>query len=326
MNILFAAREDAWGGFLHEIRKRLPMHRFDATGGFFVEGLQGYDILIPTMCRITRDTLATADRLKLIQQCGAGIEGVDLAAALEKNIHVANVPTDSSGNADSVAEIGVYLMLGLSRRFRSMADSFRDRRMGEPQGVSLSGKTAGIVGLGGIGTALARRLKAFDMRIMGIRRHEPLRAREELGLDWSGGPDDLDELLQNSDYVLLCVPLSDATAHIMNLKTFPRMKKGAYLVNLARGGLVERSALEQALREGVIAGAGLDVFWEEPPDPADPIFRYNVLATPHIAGSTDVSMRGIVNAVADNIGRIDRGETPRYLKLPESSAGARKSP
>jgi phosphoglycerate dehydrogenase-like enzyme len=316
VNIIFAAKEYAWGGFLHEIRKRLPQHRFDATGGFRVESLAGYDVLIPTMCRITRDIITTADRLRLIQQCGAGIEGVDLAAAAEKNIYVANVPTDSSGNADSVAELGIYLMVGLSRRFRTMDDSFRDRRMGEPQGISLSGKTAGIVGLGGIGQALVRRLKAFDMKLMGIRRHAPLLAREELGLDWSGGPEDLGEMLRRSDYVLLCVPLSDATARIMNGKTFPLMKKGSFLINLARGGLVDRSALEEALRTGTIAGAGLDVFWEEPPGPEDPVFRYNVLVTPHIAGSTDVSLRGIVEAVADNIERVGRGEQPRFLKLP----------
>jgi phosphoglycerate dehydrogenase-like enzyme len=316
MKILFAAKEDSWGGFLHEIRKRLPQHRFDATGGFFVESLRGYDVLIPTMCRITRDTLATADRLRLIQQCGAGIEGVDLKAALEKNIYVANVPTDSSGNADSVAELGIYLMLGLSRRFRSMEESFRDGRMGEPQGISLSGKTAGIVGLGGIGKALIRHLKGFDMRLLGIRRHDPQLACEELGLDWSGGPNDLDDLLRRSDYVILCVPLSDATTHLINLKTISAMKKGAFLINLARGGLVDRSALEEALRNGMIAGAGLDVFWEEPPDLEDPIFQYNVLATPHIAGSTDVSMLGIVNAVTNNIELIGRGEKPHFLKLP----------
>ena len=168
----------------------------------------------------------------------------------------------------------------------------------------------------GIGTALVRRLRAFDMKLLGIRRHDPLRAREELGLDWSGGPEELHELLRNSDYVVLCVPHSGVTDRMMNAGTFSSMKKGAFLINLARGGLVDRQALEEALRTGMIAGAGLDVFWEEPPDPADPIFAYNVLATPHIAGSTDVSMQGIVSAVAGNIERTARGETPLFLKLP----------
>ena len=91
------------------------------------------------------------------------------------------------------------------------------------------------------------------------------------------------------------------------------MKSGAFLINLSRGGLVDRDALEDALESGKIAGAGLDVFWKEPPDPNDPIFNYNVMATPHIAGSTDVSMRGIVKVVAENIRRLEKNLKPLYL-------------
>lgn len=104
MNILFAAQETAWGGFLGLIRDTLPEHRFEATGGFHVDSLAGYDVLIPTMTSITREVPETADRLRLIQQCGAGLEGVDREAARDLGVPVANVPTDESGNADSVAE------------------------------------------------------------------------------------------------------------------------------------------------------------------------------------------------------------------------------
>jgi phosphoglycerate dehydrogenase-like enzyme len=104
----------------------------------------------------------------------------------------------------------------------------------------------------------------------------------------------------------------------MNHDAFSSMKQDAFLINLSRGGLVDRDALEEALASGRIAGAGLDVFWEEPPDPQDPIFNYNVLATPHIGGSTDVSMRGIVKVVAENIRRVEKNEEPFYLKYPES--------
>jgi len=95
---------------------------------------------------------------------------------------------------------------------------------------------------------------------------------------------------------------------------FSRMKEGSFIVNLSRGGLIERRALIEALASGRIAGAGLDVYWEEPPDPDDPLFRYNVLATPHIAGSTDISVRGIVEAVAENIRRVERGDVPLHVK------------
>ena len=312
MKILFAAPEKAWGGFLDLIRQALPQHKFEATGRFVVDSLKGFDVLIPTMCRITRDVLEGADQLKLIQQCGAGLEGVDIEAARDRGVPVANVPTDISGNADSVAEVGIYLMIGLSRDVRGMAGSLGNGKMGEPRGMALCGRTVGLVGLGGIGRALAKRLKAFDVHLIGIKRHEPDKAMKELGLEWAGGRDDLKQLLERSDYVVLCVPLTPETTHLIDNEAFSYMKQGAFLINLSRGGLVDRNALEAALASGRIAGAGLDVFWEEPPDPDDPVFSYNILATPHIAGSTDMSMQGISKVVAENIRRVEKDQKPLY--------------
>jgi phosphoglycerate dehydrogenase-like enzyme len=234
-------------------------------------------------------------------------------------IWVANVPTDDSGNADSVAELGIFLTIGLARDFHGMARSLSNKRMGEPRGRALKGMTVGIVGLGGIGRALIERLRPFGVRIMGIKRHDPQKAKEALGLDWAGGTEALPELLKSSDVVVLSLPMSEETRHIMNRETFSLMKDSAFFINLSRGGLASRDALEEALASGKIAGAGLDVFWEEPPDPADPIFRHNVLATPHIGGSTDISMQGIVEAVAENIRRVESGVEPLYLKYPETS-------
>ena len=314
MKILFAAPENAWGGFLDKIRNELPEHHFKATGRFGLDTLKGVQILIPTMSSITRELLAEADDLRLIQQCGVGLEGVDLEAARDLNIPVANVPSDISGNADSVAELGIYLMIGLARDFRGMARSLAQRKMGEPQGRALQGLTVGLVGLGGIGRTLSGRLKSFGVQLLGIKRTDPQKAKEDLGLEWAGTPDDLGELLGRSDFVILCLPVTRETKQIMNRNTLALMKPGAYLINLSRGGLVDRDALEEALSSGRIAGAGLDVFWEEPPDPDDPIFQYNVLATPHIGGSTDVSIRGIVTAVAENIRRVARNQAPLYLQ------------
>jgi phosphoglycerate dehydrogenase-like enzyme len=314
MKILFAAPENAWGGFLPKIRQVLPEHTFEVTGRFGVDSLKGIQILIPTMTSISREMLTEADELLLIQQCGVGLEGVDLEAARDLKIKVANVPSDISGNADSVAELGIYLMIGLARGVRQMAQSLADRKMGQPQGRALRGLTVGLVGLGGIGQALIRRLKSFNVQLLGLKRNNPQKAKDELGLDWAGGPEDLEKLLKMADFVVLCLPLSPDSKQLMNRRTLALMKQEAFLINLSRGGLVDRNALEEALASGQIAGAGLDVFWEEPPDPQDPIFQYNVLATPHIAGSTDVSMRGIVQAVAENIRRIEQTQEPLYLK------------
>ncbi|MBL0701442.1 MAG: 2-hydroxyacid dehydrogenase [Desulfosarcina sp.] len=310
MKILFAAPENAWGGFLGLIRSELPEHSFEATGRFSADNLKGYDVLIPTMCSVTEEMITASDRLRLIQQCGSGLEGVDVEAAIKNNIWVANVPTANSGNADSVAEIGIYMMIGLSRNFKNMAQSMLAGKMGEPRGKSLYGKTAGLVGLGGIGQALIKRLKAFGVHVIGIKRNNPHQAQKDLGLEWAGGPDDLDRLARLSDFLILCLPLTQESRNIINRTTFDSMKPDSFLINLSRGGLVDRGALEEALASGKIGGAGLDVFWEEPPDPDDPIFDFNVLATPHISGSTDVSMQGIVKGVAENIRRIAKGLEP----------------
>ena len=188
------------------------------------------------------------------------------------------------------------------------------RRIGEPAGKSLYGKTVGIVGLGDIGRALERRLRPFAVRVIGIMQSDPEKTRRELHLDWVGTPADLPSLLAQSDFVILCAPLTPATRGLMNRETFACMQWGACLINLARGGLVDAPALLEALASGRIGGAGLDVFWEEPPDPHDPIFSYNVIATPHIGGSTDVSLAGIGEIMAENIHRLASGQALLYVR------------
>ena len=214
-------------------------------------------------------------------------------------------------NVRSVAELGIYLMIGLLRDVRAMAQSLGNRKMGQPQGRALGGLTIGIVGLGGIGQALIKRLNGFDVHIIGIKNHHPQEAQAALGLEWVGGPHQLPELLGQSDVVFLCLPATPASLGMINRQTLSCMKPNAFLINLSRGGLVDRDALEWALSSGTIAGAGLDVFWEEPPDPNDPLFNLNVLATPHVGGSTDRSMQGIVASVVENIQRCEAGLAPK---------------
>ena len=316
MKILFAAPENAWGGFLDLIRKELAgeSFHFTASGGYELDTLSGYDILIPTMAKIDADLLNTADRLRLIQQCGAGLEGVDIETARMKKVEVANVPTESCGNADAVAELGIYMMIGLARNFRGMATSFANGRIGEPQGLSLSGKTVGLIGLGGIGQALVKRLKAFGVRIIAVKKRAPKKRDLELNIAWIGGPPQLNQLLTEADFVIIALPHSPNTHHLINTETLAQMKHGAFLINLARGGLVDHQALQKTLAAGELAGAGLDVFTPEPPLPDDPLFQENVMVTPHIGGSTDVSMQGIVRVVAENFRRLAKGEEPLYRK------------
>lgn len=307
MKILFAASENAWGGFLGLIRSKLPQHEFVAAGKFEVCDLSGYDVLIPTMGKISESVIKTADQLRLIQQCGSGLEGVDIESARKHRIQVANVPTEFSGNADSVAELGIYFMIGLARNYHQMNFSIKNQKMGQPQGMALSGKTVGIIGIGGIGKALIKRLKPFGVKLIGIKRKITDDMQQSLGLAWLGSADELDALLKKSDFVVLALPCTADNLHIINKVVIGKMKKEAFLINLSRGGLIDYQALKEALMEKKIAGAGLDVFWEEPPDPTDDIFKTNLIATPHIAGSTDVSINGIVEGVAENIQRLENG-------------------
>jgi len=310
LRILFAASENAWGGFLNRVKKLLPGYEFVTEESFEITDLSGIDILIPTMSKVTEEILKTADKLQLIQQCGAGLELVDINAARKQGIYVANVPTDISGNADSVAEIAIYLMIGLSRNVELMNKNLKKGIMGSPMGISLKGRTVGIVGLGGIGKALINGLRPFGVKLIGIKQFNPDRAQEELCMDWVGSPDELNILLKQSDYVVLCLPLNNSSKGLINVNTLKIMKQNAFLINVSRGGLVEYSALKSALKEKTIAGAGLDVFWEEPPDSEDEIFQYNVMTTPHIGGATDISMQGIAVSVAENIKRIANNKPP----------------
>jgi phosphoglycerate dehydrogenase-like enzyme len=308
MKILFAGPENAWGGFLGLIKSKLPQHEFLATGKFEVQNLSGYDVLIPTMAEISASVIKTADQLRLIQQCGSGLEGVDIEAARKHRIQVANVPTEFSGNADSVAELGIFLMIGLARNYHQMNLSIKNQKTGQPQGMALLGKTVGIIGIGGIGKALIKRLKPFGVRLIGIKRNVTKVMQQSLGLDWLGSVNDLDVLLEQSDFIVLSLPITPDSNHMINAEVLGKMKKEAFLINLSRGGLIEYDALKAALVEQKIAGAGLDVFWEEPPDPEDDIFKTNLIATPHIAGSTDVSINGIVEGVTENIQRLETGQ------------------
>ncbi|WP_028671049.1 2-hydroxyacid dehydrogenase [Saccharospirillum impatiens] len=314
MNVLFAAPEDAWGGILHRFRAALPDVTFTA-GGLNPGSLAGYEVVIPTMSRIDARLLQTADRLQLIQQIGAGLEGVDLDAAKQQGIAVANVPTDVSGNADSVAEMVIYFMLALMRRTAEHTEQRHRMQLGVPVGRSLMGATVGIVGFGAIGKAVSRRLSGFGVRQVAIKATPDAALASEYGLGWLGSLADLPRLLEESDLVVLTLPDSEQTHHLFDASRFRQMKSGSYLINVGRGGLVERNALHAALSEGLLAGAALDVFWQEPPDPDDPIFALNLLTSPHVAGLSDRSVEGIMRGAAENIQRLLAGDALSHRRV-----------
>ena len=270
------------------------------------------DVMLPAMSRIDGALMDRIEGLRLIQQWGAGLEGVDIAAASERKIAVANVPTPGTGNAESVAEWCVMAAIAISRRLPLAQDNIRaGGTWGTPLGRALMGRTAGIIGLGGIGQALAARLRPFGMRLIGLQRRPEVALADRLGMEWIAGPERLAELLRRSDYLFLCMPLSEHTRHLIDETALAMLPPQACIINAARGGLLSHQAMLRALDEGRLMGAGLDVFEQEPLDPASPLLgRPDVVATSHIAGVTDVSYRGIARGVATNIVRILAGEAP----------------
>lgn len=274
------------------------------------EAAQQADVLIPTVSPIGSAALRSP-RLKLVQQYGAGLDSVDIPAATAAGVYVANVPTAGTGNAESVAELALFFMLGLARKYRQTQESIQNRVLGSPMGQALKGKTVAIIGYGGIGQALAQRLAGFEMHILAVSRRGPTLDKPDNGIPLTHvAQDGFHAVLRAADFVITAPPLNDETRGLMGQAEFACMKPEAFVINVARGPVLDYAALLTALREGRIAGAGLDVFWSEPFDPSDEIFQYNVLATPHIGGATDVSLQGIAKRVAENVNRLRRGERP----------------
>jgi phosphoglycerate dehydrogenase-like enzyme len=267
------------------------------------------EVVVPAMTRIDAAVMDVVSGLRLIHQWGAGLDGVDIDAASARGILVANVPAAVGGNAESVAEWCVMAAIAVNRRLPVLQDVVRGGAgWGEPQGRALHGRTAGIVGLGGIGQALALRLRPFGMRIVGLRRRPDPDLVTRLGLAWLGTAEQLPELLRQSDCLFLCLPLTESTRGLIDEDALALLPEGACVVNAGRGGVVDQAALVRALEGGRLTGAALDVFAQEPLDPASPLVaRPDVLATPHIAGVTDASYRGIARRVIENVRRLHDG-------------------
>lgn len=258
------------------------------------------DVIVPLMSRIDA---AMMDRLapRLIQQFGVGLEGVDVAAAAARGIPVANVPAADTGNADGVGEVAVLHLLALARRLGEAQGAVADRRLGEPIGMPLTDAAVVVLGLGAVGQAVVRRLAGFGPRLTGIGSGPRPPAQVEAALSRYLVSERLPEALSGADALIVCCTLTERTRGIVGERELAAMRPGAYLVNVARGPVVDYSALLTALRSGRLGGAGLDVYWDEPIDPADPLLAENVSATPHIGGVTTASYRRIAERVVANI-------------------------
>jgi len=236
------------------------------------------DVIVSRTWTIDRATLEAGPRLRAVVSTGVGVDRIDVEAASELGIVVANAP----GNDISMAEATLLLALAVTKKLPRLMDAAKAgrRRPIDTHAVDLHGKTLGIVGLGRIGTRVARLARAFGMDVLATSVHVRESELAELVL--------LDDLLRRSDVVSLHGILTPETRHLIGARELGLMKPSAILVNTARGELVDEAALVLALREGRLAGAGLDVLEVEPPDPANPLLGLaNVIVTPHGLGLTD---------------------------------------
>jgi len=293
------------------LRERLPrdggdeFHVWRDRGNLAEAGRA--DVLIPMMFTIDAAVM-DAVRPRLIQQFGTGLEGVDIDAARVRGIAVANAP-GSGSNGDSTAEHAILLMLAVLRQLPAAQANVRAGVLGMPLGRMMAGLTVCLYGLGTTALAIARRLRGFGVRLIGITRDPSAPKVANYGLDGCYATAERDAALAETDVLAVCLRLNDATRGVVGAGVFAALKRGAILVNTARGPLVDYGALASALESGRLAGAGLDVFWQEPIPPADRLLALpNVVATPHVAGVTDRSYAEIATVVAANIERLRRGE------------------
>jgi D-3-phosphoglycerate dehydrogenase len=241
-------------------------------------------IVIRSGTQLTADVLRDQPRLKVIARAGVGVDNIDVPAATRQGIVVMNTP---GGNTVSTAEHTVALMLALSRNVAKANDSLKAGRWDRNKftGTQLGGKTLGVVGLGRVGQAVAKRAQGFDMTVVGFDPFLSAERALEFGIE---SVPTVDDLWGRCDYVTLHTPLSAETRNVVGRAALAAMKDGVRVINCARGGLIDEAALREALDSGKVAGAAIDVFDPEPPPPDHPLVTHpNVLVTPHLGASTE---------------------------------------
>jgi D-3-phosphoglycerate dehydrogenase/(S)-sulfolactate dehydrogenase len=274
-----------------DVKVGLPAAELEAIVG-------GYDALaVRSATKVTAKLLEKAARLRVIGRAGVGVDNVDLDAATRRGVVVMNTP---GGSSVTVAELALAMILSLYRHVPSATASVKAGKWEKKrfQGREIAGKTLGVVGIGNIGSVLVDRARAMKMRVVAYDPFITPEAAAKMGAALV----DLDTLWREADVVSLHVPLSEQTRHLVRAETLARMKKGAILVNCARGGIVDERALAESLAAGHLGGAALDVFEKEPPPADHPLFALdNLVCTPHIGASTEEAQSAVAVAIAEQL-------------------------
>jgi len=290
------------------------------TEAEYLERCREADGLLIQYGDVTRAMFDGLPRIRVVVRYGVGVDGIDLAAATDHGVPVVNIPDYGT---DEVANHAVALLLALARKLprldrQTRSGSWDVFRVGPV--TRLAGQTVGILGCGRIGSAVARKLAGFDVRLLGC---DPYIETFPPGVQ----PVAFERLLAESDYVTIHCPLTDETQHAFDAESIGWMRHTAVLINTARGGIVDTAALVEALQHGLLAGAGLDVLEQEPLDPSSPLLRMEqVIVTPHAAWYSEEGRSDLKRRAAEEAVRVLRGERPRNCVNPEVLGRVRRPP
>jgi len=294
--------------------------KYDLKPGLSPEELKKvipeYDaIIIRSETKLKADLIEAGRRLKVIGRAGIGLDNVDLPAATKKGIVVMNTPQE---NAIAAAEHTIAMILSVSRKIPQATASMKAGKWEKKKfmGVELYTKTLGLIGIGVIGTIVADRARGLKMKVIGYDPYLSKEVAEKKGVDAVS----LDELLERSDFISIHTPLTDETRNLIDKKAFSKMKKGVILANCARGGIVNEKDLHEAIQEGKVAGAALDVF-EKEPSIGNPLLELEaVVSTPHLGAATEEAQENVAIAIAQQVVEfLTSGEARNAVNMPAVS-------
>lgn len=279
-----------------------------------IKETENVDVIMVAYAKITKKIIDAGKNLKGISRYGTGVDNIDLKAASKKNILVTNVPTYAT---NAVADHTFALLLSLARKINRIDKTFRSgswKSWTSPptiyMGESLKGKNLGIMGFGNIGQAVAKRARSFGMNVLVFDPYFDKSVIEKCGCMAV----ERDELLSESDFISLHLPLTPETRGTIGKKELEKMKRTAYLINTSRGPIIDERALINALRRGQIAGAALDVFEKEPPSRDNQLLKFeNVILTPHVAWFNEEAVRELELSAVNNTIDILQGKTPNNI-------------
>jgi D-3-phosphoglycerate dehydrogenase len=263
-------------------------------------------LMVRSQTKITAGVLQAATKLQIVGRAGVGVDNIDVAAATERGVIIVNSP---GGNTVAVAELTLAMMLDLVRRILPADASVKrgEWKRSAFLGKQLWGKTLGVLGVGRIGAEVIRRAQSFDMKILGYDPFLTDVRASQLGIEAAS----IDEILARADFVTIHTPLTKETKNMINAEAIAGMKDGAVIINCSRGGIIDESALYDALKSGKLAGAGLDVYQTEPPENSPLRELENVVLTPHIGASTEEAQVEVAVDVAEQIVDVLAGRPPQ---------------